>query len=64
MVSILIILVLVKLQISKEFTDLGRFNEGVMKITNISSPKHGAVIHLTQSEAEKLAAHWQLEMKF
>ncbi len=40
------------------FTDLGRLNEGVMKSTNFSSPKHGAVIHLTKSEAQKLAAHW------
>ncbi len=43
-----------------EFTDLGHFNEGVMKTTNFSSPKHGAVIHLTQQEAEKLAKHWNL----
>lgn len=48
----------------EHFEDLGRFNEGVMQITNISSPKHGAVIHLTQAEAEKLASHWNLEMDF
>ena len=41
------------------FTPIGRFNEGVMKTTNFSSPKHGAVIHLTMEEAKKLADHWQ-----
>ncbi len=46
------------------FTNLGRFNEGAMKTTNFSSPKHGAVIHLTKHEAEKLALYWGLDMKF
>lgn len=46
------------------FTDLGHFNEGVMKATNFSSPKHGAVIHLTAQEARQLADHWGLEMEF
>jgi hypothetical protein len=46
------------------FRDLKHFNEGVMKSTNFSSPKHGAVIQLTKKEAEKLARHWSLEMKF
>lgn len=36
------------------FKDLGRFNEGVMKTTNFTAPKHGAVIHLTAEEAERL----------
>lgn len=40
------------------FTHLGHFNEGVMKTTNFSSPKHGAVIHLTADELEKLERHW------
>lgn len=31
-----------------------------MKTTNFTSPKHGAVIHLTKKEAEKLARHWGL----
>lgn len=48
----------------KTFTDLGRFNEGVMKATNFQIPKHGAVIQLTKKEAEKLAKYWQLEMTF
>ncbi len=33
------------------YNNLGRFNEGVMKATNFTSPKHGAVIHLTAEEA-------------
>lgn len=48
----------------KHFKDLGRFNEGVMKATNFSSPKHGAVIHLTKEEAQSLADHWELHMDF
>ena len=35
------------------FTHLGHFNEGVMKATNFSSPKHAAVIHLTKKEAKR-----------
>lgn len=40
------------------FTDLGRFNEGAMKTTNFISPKHGAVIHLTKKEADRLIGYW------
>ena len=36
------------------FKDLGHFNEGVMKCTNFSSPKHGAVIQITTEEADRL----------
>jgi len=48
----------------KTFTNLGHFNEGVMKATNFSSPKHGSVIHLTAEEANKLAEYWGSEMKY
>lgn len=41
------------------FKNLGHFNEGEMKTTNFSSPKHPAVIHLTKKEAEKLRAYWK-----
>ena len=41
------------------FKGLGHFNEGVMKATNFSSPKHGAVIHITKKEAEKLRKYWK-----
>jgi hypothetical protein len=37
---------------------LGQFNQGVMRTTNFTSPKHGAIIHLTRQEAERLAEHW------
>jgi hypothetical protein len=40
------------------FEHLGRFNEGKMKTTNFRSPKHGAVIHLTTEEADRLEQHW------
>jgi hypothetical protein len=43
------------------FKNLGHFNEGVMKSTNFQLPKHGAVISLTEKEADALAAHWNLE---
>ncbi|NCI46536.1 glycoside hydrolase family 43 protein [Sediminibacterium soli] len=46
------------------FKNLGHFNEGVMKATNFFSPKHGAVIHLTKKEANRLAAYWHLPQKF
>lgn len=39
------------------FKDLGHFNEGVMKAVNFI-PKHGAVIHLTKEEAEKLRIYY------
>lgn len=42
------------------FKNLGRFNEGVMKTTNFTSPKHGAIIHLTREEAERLSKYWKL----
>jgi len=45
----------------KTFRDLGHFNEGVMRTTNFSSPKHGAVIALTEAEARRLAAHWNFD---
>lgn len=45
------------------FTPLGHFNEGVMKTTNFTSPKHGAVIHLTAEEADRLAARWGLDFR-
>lgn len=40
------------------FTNLGRFNEGVMKTVGFTSPKHGAVIHLTKEEADRLEEYW------
>ncbi len=47
----------------KTFSNLHHFNEGVMKTTNFTSPKHGAVIHLTKKEAKKLAAYYNYDIK-
>lgn len=46
------------------FKDLGHFNEGVMKATNFTSPKHPAIIQLTKKEAKRIADHWKLKMAF
>lgn len=46
------------------FTNLGRFNEGVMKATNFSVPKHPAVIQVTRKEAQALAKKWGSTLKF
>lgn len=43
----------------KNFRHLGRFNEGEMRCTNFSSPKHGAVISITAEEATKLEEYWK-----
>jgi hypothetical protein len=45
------------------YTDIGRFNEGVMKGTNFNRPKHGAVTHLTLDELRAAAAHWKVDVK-
>jgi len=44
------------------YTDIGRFNEGVMKGANFNRPKHGAVTYLTLAELEAAAQHWQAEI--
>lgn len=44
------------------FTNIGRFNEGVMKTTNFTSPKHGAVTYLTKKELKAIAAYWHLNI--
>lgn len=43
----------------KHFENLGYLNSGVMKATNFTSPKHGAVIHLTKKEAKRLEKYWK-----
>ncbi|WP_116127752.1 glycoside hydrolase family 43 protein [Lewinella sp. IMCC34183] len=43
---------------------IGHFNEGVMKTTNFTSPKHGAVVQLTRKEATTLATHWGMPLEF
>ena len=48
----------------KTFTNLGHFDQGVMKRTNFSVQKHGSVIHLTEKEALRLAKHWKTNFSF
>ena len=43
------------------YENLGHFNEGVMKTTNFTSPKHGAVTYLTKKELESIKQHWNIE---
>ena len=45
------------------FKDLGHFNDGVMKLTNFTSPKHGSIIQITAKEAKKLEQHWNKKTK-
>jgi hypothetical protein len=45
------------------YKNLGRFNEGVMKTTNFSSPKHGAVSYLTAAELKALETYWHMDVK-
>jgi hypothetical protein len=44
------------------YTDIGRFNEGVMRGTNFNRPKHGAVTHATRAELARAAAHWEVPL--
>ena len=46
------------------YRNLGHFNDGVMKTTNFTGPKHGAVTYLTQDELRSVAAHWKVNVKF
>ena len=43
------------------FKHLGRFNEGVMKTVNFGSPKHGAVVHITEEEGRRLCGIWGMD---
>lgn len=44
------------------YTDIGHFNEGVMKGTNFSRPKHGAVTYLTAGELKNICNHWGISV--
>ena len=39
------------------YTNLGHFNEIVMKTTNFKNPNHGAVTYLTRQELKAIAEH-------
>jgi hypothetical protein len=45
------------------YRNLGHFNEGVMKTTNFTGPKHGAVTYLTPNELKSVAAHWKVDIE-
>jgi hypothetical protein len=45
------------------YTNIGRFNEGVMKGANFNRPKHGAVTHLTLDELKAVAEYWKVDIK-
>ena len=47
----------------KTFTPLGHFGEGVMKMNNFTSPKHGSVIHITKAEAKRLEDYWNEQQR-
>ena len=47
----------------EHYTNLGHFNEGVMKTTNFTSPKHSAVTYLTPKELKAAAEHWKVDLK-
>jgi hypothetical protein len=47
----------------EHYTNIGHFNEGVMKTTNFTSPKHGAVTYLTKDELKAIAEHWKVDIK-
>ena len=44
------------------FSNIGHFNEGVVKGTNFACSKHGAVIHLTLEELRSVAEHWKVDI--
>jgi len=44
------------------YKNLGPFTEGVMKGTNFTRPKHGAVTYLTADELKAVAAHWKVDL--
>ncbi len=44
----------------ENYTNIGRFNEGVMKGTNFERPKHGAITYLTKQELEAITNHWKV----
>lgn len=45
------------------FKNIGRFNEGAMKATNFTSPKHGAVTQLTKKELKAIVNYWKIDLK-
>ena len=46
----------------KHYTDLGLFNKDQMHTTNFESPKHGAVVHITEKELRRLQKKWKFKL--
>lgn len=44
------------------YRDLGLFNKDAMHTTNFESPKHGAVVPLTESELKALENYWHFDL--
>ncbi len=44
------------------YKNIGRFNEGQMKGTNFSRPKHGAVTYMTLDELKAAKEHWKVDI--
>ncbi len=44
------------------YTNLGQFNKDAMHTTNFESPKHGAVVQITEEELQHLQEQWHFEM--
>jgi hypothetical protein len=45
------------------FKSIGSFNDGPMKMTNFTAPKHAAISYLTMAELKAIAAHWKVDIK-
>lgn len=46
----------------KHYTDLGLFNKDQMHTTNFESPKHGAVVQITEKELRRLQKQWNFKL--
>lgn len=44
------------------YKNIGHFNQSVMKTTNFTGPKHGAVTYLTKKELKAIAEHWKIDI--
>ena len=44
------------------YTDIGHFNEGVMKTIGFERPKHGAVSYLTRKELKAITDYWGVDI--
>ncbi len=44
------------------YTDIGHFNEGIMKTIGFERPKHGAVSYLTRKELKAITDYWGVDI--